>query len=208
MIASSNQNLYQIADELRAMANQGLYFADNEYHKERYTRILSLSARLVSAIENRSPDQVLAEYQDNLMHLSPLVGAEAAVFRNGKLLLIQRRDDERWAIPGGLAEVGETWADTARRELWEEVCVRGCVTQLLAVFDSRLWQTRTRMQIYQAVFLVESQDTPTPGSEALNVGFFAENELPLLSQGHHLRVPLIFKMQRGEMTIPYIDKET
>jgi ADP-ribose pyrophosphatase YjhB (NUDIX family) len=203
---SSTEELYQIADELRAIANLGLQFADNEYHKERYTHTLSLSARLIVIVEHRSPDAMLAQLQDNLSHVSPLAGAEAAVFRDDKLLLIRRRDDGYWALPGGLTEVGETLARSAERELCEETSVHGHVTQLLGIFDSRLWQTRTNVQLYSAVFRVESDDSPVPGSEALDVGFFSENGLPPLSQGHHLRVPLVFKLYRGEICAPYFDK--
>ena len=203
---SSTEELYQIADELRTIANLGLQFADNEYHKERYTRILSLSARLIAVLEHRSPDAVLAQLQDNLSHVSPLAGAEAAVFRDDKLLLIRRRDDGYWALPGGLTEVGETLARSAERELWEEAGVRGRATQLLGIFDSRLWQMQTKAQLYGTVFRIESDDSPVPGSETLDAGFFGENDLPLLSPGHRLRVPLVFKLYRGEICAPYFDK--
>ena len=35
-------------------------------------------------------------------------------------MLIRRHDDGLWAIPGGLVDVGESWAQAAERELWEE----------------------------------------------------------------------------------------
>jgi ADP-ribose pyrophosphatase YjhB (NUDIX family) len=202
---ASTEELYRIADELRGVANLGLNFAANEYDKERYERVLSASARLIATIEHRSPNEVLTQFRDNLHHISPLAGAEAAVFRSGKLLLIRRRDDGLWALPGGLTEVGETLAESAQRELWEETGVRGRVTQLLGIFDSRVWHTPIKSQLYHAVFLAESDDVPTPGPEALDVAFFGESDLPNLSPGHHLRVPVIFKLLRGEMLAPYFD---
>ncbi|MBI5035074.1 MAG: NUDIX hydrolase N-terminal domain-containing protein [Chloroflexi bacterium] len=204
---NADQEFYQIADELRAIANLGLQFSDNEYHKERYTRALALSARLIAALDHRSPDDVLVQFQDNLGHVSPIAGAEAAVFRNDKLLLIRRRDNGLWALPGGLAEVGETLAQAAERELWEEANVRGRATQLLGVFDSRLWQITSKAQLNCFVFRVESEDSPSPRSETLDAKFFGEDELPTLSPGHRLRVPLVFKLNRGEICAPYFDKE-
>lgn len=198
--------IYEIADELRVLANQGLYFADNEYHKDRYERVLSASARLIAALEERAPEEVLTQYHGDLLHLSPLAGAEAAVFRDAKLLLIQRRDNALWAVPGGLAEVGETLAEAAVRELWEEAGVRGKAVHLMGFFDSRLWQSRTRVQLYHAVFQIQCEDVPAPGSEALDVGFFPEESLPPLSWGHLERVPVLFKLYRAEIQSPFFDR--
>lgn len=199
-------HLHQIADDLRGIANLGLYYAQNEYDRERYEKVLAASARLLSTLENRAPDEILTEYRNHRDYLTPLVGAGAVVFRDGKLLLIQRHDDQRWAIPGGAVEVGETPATAAVRELWEEVGMRGRATRLLAVFDSRKWQSPFRFHINHFTFFCESDEIPQTSPEALDVGFFSEDALPPLSQGHHVRVPMIFKLWRGEIAPPYFDQ--
>lgn len=203
---SSTEELYQIADELRAVACLGLRFTANDYDVERYKRVLAASARLVAVLEQRSPDGVLTQFRDNLLHVTPLAGAEAAAFRAGELLLIRRRDDGLWALPGGSVEVGQTLAEAAQRELWEEAGIRGRVTKLLGIFDSRFWRSQTKAQGYAAVFLVEPGNSmPVPGPEATDVSFFREDDLPSLSPGHHLRVPFVFKLLRGEVPVPYLD---
>lgn len=209
------EELYQIADELRAVASTGLLFSENGYEKERCEKVLKASARLVAALEDGSPEEIRAQYSGNLAHVSPLPCVDSAVFQDGKILLIQRRDDAKWAMPGGLVEVGETWAEAAERELWEEAGVRGKVGQLLGVFDSRLWGSRSRIQLYMAVFLVEAQNGPllhqgtgdelSSLNEVLDAGYFAENELPEMHPGHDLRVPLVFKLAKGELPAPYFD---
>jgi ADP-ribose pyrophosphatase YjhB (NUDIX family) len=203
----SVEEIYQVADELRAVACLGLRFAENDYDLERYERVMAASARLIAGLEQRSPDEVVAQFQDNLLHVSPLAGAEAAVpGDDGSLLLIRRTDNGLWALPGGLAEVGETLAEAARRELWEEAGICGRVTRLLGVFDSCLWHSQTKAQLYHVVFLVESDNArPIPGPEARDAAFFQEEHLPPLSPGHHLRLPLIFKLLRGEIPAPYFD---
>jgi len=163
-------SLYQIADQLRSIASNGLRFAENGYDRERYEQVLKESARIVAALEGASPEAVLAQYTGGLPHLSPIVCVEAVVVRDlvtsdlgasdPAILLIQRRDDRCWAIPGGVAEVGETTAQAAERELWEEAGVRGRASRLLGVFDSRLWHSRSRLQLCVAMFLVETQDVP------------------------------------------------
>ena len=203
---SFQAEMYETAGELRGVASTGLRFAENSYDRERYDHALSLSARLVAALEGRSPDEVREQYEDNLAHISPLLGAESAVFRDGSILLIKREDDGLWAMPGGPTEVGETWAESAERELLEEANLTGGATRLLAVFDSRLSGSRTKSHMYQALFLVDSNDgEPAPGPETTDVGFFQERYLPGLSPGHEYRIPLAFKLNRGELSIPYFD---
>ncbi len=201
----NHKTLGEIADDLRGIANLGLYYTKDGYDRERYEKILAVCARLVSELENRSLEEVLSVYQDHVGYLTPLVGGGAVVFREGKLLLIQRHDDKLWAIPGGAVEVGETPAAGAVRELFEEVGMRGRATRLLAVFDSRKWQSPFRHHLNHFAFLCESDDLPQTSPEALDVGFFAEDDLPPLSQGHHLRIPMLFKLYRGEIPAPYFD---
>lgn len=210
------QDLYQIADELRAVANAGMRWSENGYDRERYGHILKASARLVAAIEEGSEADIYTQYTGNLAHLSPLLAVEAAVFREGKILLIQRSDNQTWALPGGLLEVGESPAEGAERELWEEAGLRGKAVRLLGLLDSRHWRTRSTMQLIVSLFLIEaegepglhavSEDALSPLQEALDVGFFGEDELPILHVGHDVRVPLAFRLARGEMALPFFDQ--
>ena len=112
---SSAAEFYQIADELRGIACWGLRFAQNEYDKDRYGRILAASARIIKVLEHRTDDAILEQFKDDLLHLTPLAGAEAVVVREGALLLIKRSDDDLWAVPGGSVEIGETLAEAAQR---------------------------------------------------------------------------------------------
>jgi 8-oxo-dGTP pyrophosphatase MutT (NUDIX family) len=211
-----NKELYQIADELRAIANGGLRWSENGYDRERYEHILKASARLVAALENGSEDEIYQQYTGNLAHFSPVMCVEAAVFCEGKVLLIQRSDDRTWAIPGGLLEVGESPAQGAERELWEEAGIHGKAVRLLALYDSRFWPARSRMQLCTAQFLIQADGSPglhasienTTSSlaETLDVGFFAEDELPELHIGHDRRVPMAFQLFRAESSAPYFDR--
>ena len=137
-----NDELYLIADELRAIGNMGIRFAENSYDTERYERVRAASARIVAA--RRSPDEVLERYDDNLGQVTPQTGSSAAVVREGRILLIRREDNGLWALPGGMAEVGETPSEATVRELSEEANVKGRATRLLAFVDSRLWRSRSK----------------------------------------------------------------
>ena len=197
----------RIADELREVAAFGLNFARPGSHDaERWQRVLAASARLMAAANGQSADELLTRYRENYFEVGPMASGEAAVFHAGKLLLVRRTDDGLWALPGGITDPGETLATTAQRELWEEAGIYGPVTQLLGIFDSRLWHSDKRIHFYHAVFLIEVTDpTPRPSPEVSAADYFAETELPPLSPGHHLRAPFVFRQLRGEVPVPYFD---
>lgn len=53
----------------------------------------------------------------------PLVAVGAVVFKEDKVLLVLRAKppaENRWTIPGGCVELGETLQEAAEREIWEE----------------------------------------------------------------------------------------
>ncbi|MEA1977676.1 MAG: NUDIX hydrolase N-terminal domain-containing protein [Chloroflexota bacterium] len=203
---SLQESIYEIADELRGIASSGLHFSSDPYDRERYEKVLALSARLIGSIDERSPDEILVDFEDNLAHLSPLVGASSVVQLDSKILLIQRTDNGLWGVPGGLVEVGEVLSEAAIRELEEEAGVSGSPVDLLAVFDSRLWKSKSKTHLYHFVFLVEADNPkPTPGPEALSADFFSEADLPELSPGQDRRIPVIFRILREEISRPYFD---
>lgn len=200
------RQLQELADELRSIAAFGLNFARNPHDKERYQAVLSVSARLAALLNGQAESEILRQYEENAFQLSASPSAEAVVLREDEILLVQRSDDQLWALPGGITDPGETLAQTAQRELWEEAGIKGQVGQLLGIFDSRLWHSEKKIHFYHAVFLIESDEPhPNPGPEVLAAQYFAENGLPPLSPGHHLRVPYVFQQLHGEKAIPFFD---
>lgn len=211
---SFQDDLYAVADELRAIANQGLHYDQDAHTRERYKKVLSISARIIAGLEQRPAAEVRREYEGNLTYMSPTSGVDIAVFRNDRLLLIQRRDNGLWALPGGAVEVGETLAQAAAREFREETASEVQLLSLLAVLDSRVWHSNVRFHVYHHIFLGKIADDETvkpntqgegPTAETLAADFFAEDALPELHAGHADWVPLVFKLFREEHETPYLD---
>jgi ADP-ribose pyrophosphatase YjhB (NUDIX family) len=197
----------RIADELRTVAAFGLNFArPGSFDEERWELVLAAAARLAALNGDGAAGDLLARYHANHFDVGPMASGEAAVFHDGRLLLIRRSDDGLWALPGGITDPGETLARTAQRELWEEAGLVGRVVELLGIFDSRHWQSEKRIHFYHAVFRVEVDDPqPRLTDESMAAAYFAADELPPLSPGHHRRAPFVLQQMRGEAPIPYFD---
>lgn len=68
----------------------------------------------------------------------PRAAASAAVFRDGKVLLVQRAQGAsqgRWSLPGGKIEPGETAAAAAAREVREETTIEASLIGLLDLHE-------------------------------------------------------------------------
>ena len=204
------QQLYLIADELRGMATLTKRFADNVYHAERGDRMLELAARIAALAHDGSLDEVKAIFDaEGWRRVSPAIGVDAAVFNAaGEILLLRRRDNEHWCMPGGVAEIGQATAEAVLRELWEEAGLRGEVERLLGVFDGPRWGSRSKVHMLHLVYLVRCDElTPIPGIEMLEAGFFAPDALPVpLHASHERRVPKCFELVRSGRT--YFDPAT
>ena len=196
------------ADELRAIAKNGLLFADNEHDKANYRRLLRLAAEIFAATDTRDVEEVLRLYSGAVGYVTPKAVGDAAIFNDqGEILLIRRKDNGLWAMPGGVFEVGETAAEGACREVWEETGIHVRAKDLVGVYDSRLCGTDSPNHLYHFVFLCEPLDDAEPQvtNETLDVGWFPEEALPPLAPGHPLRIAHAFRFYRGEISGPFFD---
>ena len=70
--------------------------------------------------------------------LAPLVGVGGVVVRESRVLLVQRGTEPlkgRWAIPGGLIDVGETLREAVIREVKEETGMDVEPVELIELLD-------------------------------------------------------------------------
>lgn len=83
----------------------------------------------------------IGEIMDPAWHLScqssPFVAADCAAFLDNKLVVIRRMDSGTLAIPGGFVNYGESFEETAARELEEEtgVCLVPGTGRFLGLYD-------------------------------------------------------------------------
>ena len=207
MEKESGLRIAEIADELRAIAANGLHWCATEYDKARYEQTLSLAAELMGMVDTRPIEKIEQIFRGDLAIRTPFVGVEAAVFdADGKLLLVQRADNGRWCIPGGIADVGEPPSAVAEREAWEETGLRVRATRLVGVFDSRAMDSPNPNHLYHMIFLCERVGGElTVTDETLAYGNFTEEESLALPthHAHGYRIPYAFRAYRGELEFTF-----
>ena len=129
-----------------------------------------------SSLSNaRSPSSVSA--------VRPVVATIAAVFREGRVLLVRRAnppDAGRWGYPGGKIEGGETIEQAAVRELLEETEVRGEAHRVFTAvdaFDRDESGCLRQHFVLVAVLCRWVSGKPVAGDDALEARWFDLGEL-------------------------------
>lgn len=167
------------AHELAAMAHTGLEFTTNEYDRDRFERMQRISDGIASLVIDAdfTPER---PYLAELGIASPKVGCSVAAFDDaGRVALIKRADNGRWALPGGYAEVGTTPSANALRELREETGFDATLERLVGVYDNKSFGSVASYQFYICCFRARiSGGAATPSKETPEVVLTAPDDLP------------------------------
>lgn len=122
-----------------------------------------------------------------------LVGSAVLVFnRNYEVLLQLRTDTGRWGIPGGAMEPGESFEETARRELFEETGLTLNTLKFLEAIagEEYYFQYPNGDEIYNAIALYACDDwegnLKVNDGESKELRFFPLNSLPSLTERQEL----------------------
>ena len=170
------------AQEIFSLSQSGLTYSVNEYDKERYKRLQEITAEMIASQSTVSKESVLDSFSMQAGYITPKVDVRGAVIREGKILLIQERADGNWAMPGGWADLGDSPASVAEREVWEESGFRVKAEKVVAVIDANRLEPMEFYHAYKIIFLCQLLDgEPRTSYETLAVDFFDLDHLPPLS---------------------------
>ncbi len=182
----------------------GLLFSKNIHDELAFRTVQTIAMEMLAFATDEPWEQIEPLRAPIFSRPTPLAAGDAAVIDSaGRILLIQRADNGKWAMPGGALEVGETPAEGVIRETLEETGVHCRAVALVGVFDSRLCGTPSRHHLYQFVFLCQplgqAAGIPSHALEVLDARWFSEQALPAdLDPGHKSRLPQAFRAWHGD----------
>jgi ADP-ribose pyrophosphatase YjhB (NUDIX family) len=123
--------------------------------------------------------------------LPPQAASSAILERDGRFLLIRRKNPpaaDLYAYPGGRAEPGETPAETALREFFEETGIAVRDPVLFATYDLK-GKDDASPRFFLSVFRVLSDDTheAVAADDAADAGWFTPAEIRRLPSPKSVR---------------------
>ncbi|MCG2460138.1 NUDIX hydrolase [Flavobacteriaceae bacterium F89] len=200
----------ELIKRIKALADTGLVYADDEYHRERYEELREIGLQLLSKVSDRPISALRDFYMPVVDYPTPKVDVRGLVLNgNTEILMTQEQEDGHWTIPGGWADVGFTPTEMIVREIEEETGLKTSVIRLLAVYDKKCHPHPPQpLYIYKLNFLCKIEGgVLEPGFDMKDAAFFPISNLPELSQDRILESQLqqLYRLAiEGNMDV-YVD---
>lgn len=175
--------------QLQAIAQAGLTYSNDIYDKERFELIRKISIEILSNQTNMDTTFIKDLFANETGYQTPKVDIRAVVLRNKKILLVKEKTDNKWALPGGWADIGLSPSEVAIKEVKEESGYDVKAVKLLGILDKKYHPHPPSLyHVYKVFIQCEIiGGMSLEGIETSDVSFFAENELPELSEARNTK---------------------
>lgn len=169
--------------EIQAIAQNGLTFSNNEFDKERYMKLMGISAEIAAHYSTTSQNRIHKMFAQETGYATPKLDVRAFILKDNKLLLAKERSDGLWTLPGGWADINESPSAAVIRETKEETGYDVSALKLLALWDKLKHDHPPQWpHAYKCFFHCKIiSGTPTINIEISELDFFDINNLPPLS---------------------------
>ena len=169
----------EFAMRIQSIAQAGLAYGENAYDRERYEELRKIAAEMITRQTELPLEKVKNFFCNETGYQTPKVDTRAAVFRNGKILLVHEKNGT-WSLPGGWCDVNQSVASNVQKETLEEAGLTVTPEKLIAVQD---WRKHNRCNLPYGVVKIFVQCSVEGGSFRENIEttenrYFAEDELP------------------------------
>ena len=193
------------AVELQSLAQAGLTYGKDGFDLERYARIREISAEILAHMTGLPVEKVTGLFCNETGYQTPKLDTRAAVFQDGKILLVRERDG-RWALPGGWCDVNVSVGENTVKEVKEE-----------AGLDVIPWRIIDRAKhnlpvyAYGVCKIFVQCDAAggqfTPNLETTEARYFPPDQLPPLAEEKNTpaQIALCFEAYRSDTWATHFD---
>lgn len=177
--------MLDLSRRLLALSQTGLHFTAEEYDRERYREIGDIAARLLELQGGASAAAVGRAWFVDSGYATPKVEVRGAIFRDGRVLMVRERADDKWTVPGGWADVNDTPSSAILKEIEQESGFAARVLKLAAIYDrNKRNHPAYLFHSWKLFFVCEITGGEARTSyETTAVEFFPLDALPELSTG-------------------------
>lgn len=204
---------------ISAQAQTGLGFTKDTYDANRYKEILKTLDKIGTLLEQQGKVDASALYfvhnplfvLGNQEYITPKVAVATVVFNKSNEVLLVKRTEDLWTLPGGYADISFDPIENALKEVREETGFDITINSLIGIYDSNISEFPTvGRHTYTLVFygtICGGELRPDP-VETLGASFFPLDDLPNLPEASHAQIErgqLFFTGQAPQVFIDHKD---
>jgi ADP-ribose pyrophosphatase YjhB (NUDIX family) len=193
-----------------------LAFSTNAHDLNRYKDILAALSDITELLNRNNPVAIgtivnWGHAPSGLgarEYVTPKVAVATVVFNSDHEVLLVKRDQNLWTLPGGFADVGFDPARNAEKEVKEETGLDVRVAALLGVYDLDLHDFPVHgRQIYTLAFYAKLMGGSLHADpvETLGASFFSLGSLPRVPNVTFGQVELAYRIHLGKLISPFFD---
>ncbi len=172
--------------QVQAIAQDGLAYAQNPFDVERYEKLRHLAAEISAEYAGLDLESLERIWSSEAGYATPKLDGRGVVFADGKILMVNELADGCWTLPGGWVDVGEPLSQAIEREVREESGYIVQARKVLAIYDRnhpRHNHPPYLYHVYKVFVLCELLGgTPQKSIETGGAEFYGLDELPPLSE--------------------------
>ncbi|MES9685463.1 ADP-ribose pyrophosphatase [Bacillus sp. AFS001701] len=171
------------AQRIQAISQAGLTFTKDVFDKERYEELRHISADILNHYSELQIEEIEGLFRNERGYPTPKLDVRGVVFKNGKILLVKEKLENKWSLPGGFCDVGLSASENVVKEIFEESGYEVEVKKLLAVLDMTKHDHPPHSYHYYKLFIQCEivGGNPSIGTETSDIDFFDKEHLPELS---------------------------
>ncbi|QTD42529.1 NUDIX hydrolase [Sporosarcina sp. Te-1] len=169
---------------IQAIAQSGLAFSKDIYDIERYEELREISVEIMAAHTDLEIGKIRELFTNEGGYQTPKVDVRGVVFKDGRILMVKEKADDRWALPGGFCDIGLSPSENIVKEIKEESGYDVYPARLLALLDKNKHpHPPEAYHYYKKIFILCELigGEATVSGETSDIDFFAEEQLPELS---------------------------
>ena len=174
-----NDKLLEYAMRIQSIAQAGLQYGKDAYDRERYEELRKISAEMMAEKTGFSLEKVYEIFCNETGYQTPKVDTRAAVFVDGKILLVHENNGT-WSLPGGWCDVDRSVSSNTEKEVKEETGLDVSAEKIVAVQDWRKHNVTNYAYGVVKIFVLCKFEGGKfeKNIETTETGFFSREEIP------------------------------
>lgn len=174
-----NDKWLEFAIRIQGIAQAGLQYGKDQYDRERYEELRQIAVEMMSAKTDIPVDKIYDLFCNETGYQTPKVDTRAAVFIDGKILLVYENNGT-WSLPGGWCDIDQSVASNTEKEVREEAGLIVKSEKIIAVQDWRKHNVINHAYGIVKIFILCKYESGEfkENIETTEIGFFNKEDIP------------------------------